>query len=207
MAVESPGYALKRISVLLLLLVFLSAPVLGQAAEYGRDLHGRAVMSLGNAGTKAVVLYFVASDCPVSNRTFPEMKRVREEFAGRGVRFWFVYPNEGERVDVVREHQQSYDEGGEAILDATGMLVRMTGAKVTPEAAVLVPGVGGSWTPVFVGRVDDKYVRLGLERPVAAVHFAERAVRDVLEGKPVEQADGKLVGCGIVSPGPERAAR
>ena len=184
-----------------------STPAWSQTTEYGRDLHNRAVASLGDFGAKAVVLYFVGSDCPVSNRTFPEMKRVREEFADRGVRFWFVYPNEGEQAAMVREHQRSYDDGGEAILDSQGALVRLTGAKVTPEAAVLVRGASGSWTPVFVGRVDDKYVRLGLERPAATVHFAERAVQDVLDGKPVEQADGKLVGCGIVSAGSSAGAK
>lgn len=49
-------------------------------------------------GARAVVLFFVASDCPVSNRTFPEMKRVRESFASQGVVVRYVYPNVGRRL-------------------------------------------------------------------------------------------------------------
>jgi len=170
---------------------------------YGRDLDGRPVRELGMAGTRAVVLYFVASDCPISNRTFPEMKRVREEFGGDGVRFWFVYANRGEIAAKVRAHQLEYDAGGEAVFDTDGVLARMTGAKVTPEVAVLTPNKSkgeSRWNVRYVGRVDDRYVRLGVERPQATEHFAERVVREVLDGKPVEKATGIPVGCGIVGP-------
>jgi hypothetical protein len=163
---------------------------------YGMRPDGRAVTELSGPGTKAVVLFFVATDCPVSNRTFPEMKRVREEFAGRGVRVWFVYPNEGETAAGVREHQRAFDAGGEAVLDNDGVLTRLAGARVTPSVAVLVGGA-----PVYVGKVDDRYVRLGLERPAAQDHFAERVVEEVLAGRPVEKAVGVPVGCAIMRPG------
>jgi AhpC/TSA family len=174
------------------------------AAEFGRLPDGQYVTTLGDKGTKAVVLFFVASDCPISNRTFPEMKRVREEFSRQGVRFWFVYPNSGELPKTVAQHQASYDAGGEAILDTTGVLTRMTDARATPEVVVLKPQSDATqrvqWVPVYAGRVDDRYVRLGLERPQATEHFAERVVREVLEDKPVEKAVGDLIGCAIMSP-------
>lgn len=179
-----------------------SKPV-ADARVYARDLAGRPVRSLGERGTRAVVVYFVASDCPISNRTFPEMKRVREAFAGQAVRFWFVYANHGESVAAVRVHQASFDAVGEAILDTDGALARMTGAKVTPEVAVLTPAAGtgqARWVVRYTGRIDDRYVRLGLERPQAKEHFVERVVREVLDGRPVEQATGTPVGCGIVGP-------
>jgi hypothetical protein len=176
----------------------------GERPVYGVRVDGQRVTALGGPGTKAVALFFVASDCPISNRTFPEMKRVREEFAGRGVRFWFVYPNEGEKAAEVKAHQEAYDSGGEAMLDVSGGMVRMAGAKVTPEVSVLVPE-GNGWRVVYTGRVDDRYVRIGLERPAATEHFAERALTSVLAGTPVEAATGEPVGCGIVSAGASKA--
>jgi hypothetical protein len=59
--------------------------------------------------------------------------------------------------------------------------------------------VGGA--PVYVGKVDDRYVRLGLERPAAQNHFAERVVEEVLQGRAVEKPVGVPVGCGIMRPG------
>lgn len=168
---------------------------------YGQRTDGRAVTSLGRPGTKAIVLFFVASDCPISNRSFPEMKRLREEFSAQGVRFWFVYPNEGERPEEVRTHQSSYDAGGEALLDVTSALVRMAGARVTPEVSVLVPEGDSRWRPVYTGRIDDRYIRIGQERPKPTEHFAERALASVLRGRRVEAATGVPVGCGIMHPG------
>jgi AhpC/TSA family len=178
--------------------VFLSAQ---EQQTYGVGTDGRKVHSLAEPGTKAVVLFFVATDCPISNRTFPEMKRLREEFASRGVRFWFIYPNKGEHLELVAQHQAAYDAEGEAVLDVTGTLVGMSGARVTPEVSVLVPrGVTG-WRPVYTGRIDDRYVRIGEERPHATAYFAERALNALLSGAHIETATGAPVGCGIISPG------
>jgi hypothetical protein len=64
---------------MLLFALSLSAAVSLQAqARYGTTLEGKPLSQLAPAGTKAVVLFFVATECPVSNRTFPEMERLRE---------------------------------------------------------------------------------------------------------------------------------
>src|SRR5260370_35831856 len=91
--------------------------------EYGVRTDGQRVTSLGGPGTKAIALFFVASDCPISNRSFPEMRRLREEVSSRGVRFWFVYPSEGERPEQVRVHQSAYEPGGEGLLAPPAALV------------------------------------------------------------------------------------
>ena len=171
-----------------------------QSSAYGIRPDGREVVSLAPEGTKAVALFFVASDCPISNRTFPEMKRLREQFAPRGVRFWFVYPNQGERPEQVIQHQAAYDNGGEVLLDTTGRLAQITNAHVTPEVSVLIPDAAAGWRPVYTGRIDDRYIRLGLERPKATAHFAERTLTAVLAGAPVEPATGTPVGCSIIHP-------
>ena len=168
---------------------------------YGSLTNGQKVNSLAPPGTKAIVLFFVATDCPISNRTFPEMKRLREEFASHGVRFLFVYPNKGEQPKLVAQHQAAYDADGEAVLDVSGTLVQISGARVTPEVSVLVPDGAANWRPVYTGRIDNRYVRIGEERPQATEHFAERALNAVLSGEHVETATGAPVGCGIMSRG------
>lgn len=173
--------------------------------DYGSLPDGHAVTSLADDKTIAVVLFFVASDCPISNRTFPEMRRLRQEFEADHITFWFVYPNIGETPANVTQHQAAYDAGGRPILDTAGVLTRMTGAKATPEVVVLRPirdavSQVPQWTPVYAGRIDNRYVRLGLERPQATEHFAERVMREVLDAKPVEKAVGNLVGCAIMAP-------
>jgi hypothetical protein len=179
--------------------VVLAWSAVVQAQSFGVQVEGRPLVELAPASAKAVVLYFVASDCPVSNRTLPEMLRVKQEFTSRGVAFWFVYPNTGESLQSMKQHLSAFGAGSEAVLDQAGALVALAHARVTPEAAVLVRN-GAAWRSVYTGRIDNRYVRLGVERPQATEHSVEQVVREVLEQRPVQKAVGNPVGCAIVNP-------
>ena len=168
-------------------------PILGVLPD------GAPVTSLAPPGTRALVLFFVASDCPISSRTFPEMKRLRERFSSDSVAFWFVYPNATERGATVMVHQQDFDRGGRALLDSAGTLTRMAGAEATPEVALFRRSASG-FTRVYTGRIDDHFLRLGVERPQATAHFAERALEELLAGRPIDQPQGHPIGCAIVPP-------
>jgi hypothetical protein len=149
---------------------------------------------------RAKVLFFVATDCLYSDRYFPEMLRLQEEFAARGVSFRWVYPNRYEHLSTVEAHQRQFDALPASIsLDADGALTRQAGVHITPEAAVLVRGKDGAWITAYHGRIDDRYVRIGLERPQAEHHDLEIAIQALLEGKPAPPAKGSAVGCSIMS--------
>jgi hypothetical protein len=58
---------------------------------------------------------------------------------------------------------------------------------------------GGELREVYRGRIDDRYLSLGTERPQAMHHDLEDAIRAVLANKPVPQPGGPAVGCSIVT--------
>src|ERR1700674_1827084 len=120
------------------------------------DLDGRPVTQLAPPGSRAVVLFFAASDCPISNRYVPEMQRLTRQFEPSGVRVWFVYPNPGDDAKVIRAHNAQYAITANTALDTRQNLVRMAHATTTPEAAILVPQ-GGELHEVYRGRIDDRY--------------------------------------------------
>ena len=161
------------------------------------DLDGRPV-TLVSPGTRAVVLFFAASDCPISNRYVPEMQRLADQFEPEGVRVWFVYPNPGDTTEVVRAHNLEFSITRHTALDTQQSLTRRARATTTPEAAVFVPQ-GEELREVYRGRIDDRYVTLGTERPQATRHDLEDAIRAVLANKPVPQPGGPPVGCSIVT--------
>ena len=162
------------------------------------DLDGHPVTQLAPPGSRAVVLFFAASDCPISNRYIPEMQRLTRQFEPSGVRVWFVYPNPGDSAKVVRAHDQEFSITAHTALDTQQSLTRMAHATTTPEAAVFVPH-GGGLHEVYRGRIDDRYLSLGTERPQATRHDLEDAIRAVLAGKPVPQPGGPPIGCSIVT--------
>lgn len=164
----------------------------------GIDLDGHPVNQLAPAGSTAVVLFFAASDCPISNRYVPEIQRLGHEFGARGVRFWFVYPNPDDNARIVRAHQSQYAITASAVLDTQQTLTQMAHVTVTPEAAVFVPE-GSSLREVYHGRIDDRYIAFGQERPRATRHDLEDAIRAVLAAQPVQRPGGPPVGCSIVT--------
>jgi hypothetical protein len=189
----------RYLAALVLLLAIL--PIIpGQAQlnePLGKDLHGGPVRELSGAGVRVVVLYFASTDCPISNRYIPEIARLKREFGDAGVRVWWVYPNPGDTAEVVERHRRDFSIAGDAVLDWRQRLVAMAHVGVTPEAAVFVVQ-GPVLREVYHGRVDDRYLSLGRERPQAGRHDLEAAIRAAVAGKPVPQPGGPPVGCSVV---------
>jgi thiol-disulfide isomerase/thioredoxin len=189
----------RYLAVLVPLLAILPA-IPGQAQlneVFGKDLHGGLVRELSGAGVRVVVLYFAATDCPVSNRYIPEIARLKQEFGRAGVRVWWVYPNPGDTADVVERHRRDFSIAGDTVLDWRQRLVAMAHVGVTPEAAVFQVE-GGVLREVYHGRVDDRYISLGRERPQAGRHDLEAAIAAAVDGKPVPPPEGPPVGCSVV---------
>lgn len=167
---------------------------------FGYNLNGQSVTRLAASGTEAIVLFFIATDCPISNRYIPEMHRLEDKFTAQHVVFWFVYPNAGETPVSVRQHEAAYGTEEHILLDPHHRLVDFTQAKVTPQSVVLVPGQTGSEAlrTVYRGRIDDRYVHIGQERPRATQHDLEQAIGDILRHSAVQRRQQPAIGCGII---------
>jgi hypothetical protein len=158
------------------------------------DLDNRPVDPFhADARTRAIVFLFISVDCPVSNRYAPEIQRLRQTYTPRGVEFRLVYPNPAESPAAIRTHLKDYSLGDSALRDSRLELAKYVSATITPEAAVY--DTGGR--RLYLGRIDDRYVSLGVERPVATRHDLEEALLAVLSGKAPRPADGAPVGCFI----------
>ena len=139
------------------------------------------------------VLIFVSTECPVSNRYAPEIKRLHDDFAARGVRFQLVYPNPLDSEGAIAKHIEDYGYPRIAQRDPQHTLVKMAGATVTPEAAVF----DTRQRLVYRGRIDDRFVELGRERPAARQRNLRDALTAALAGRPVSPSRTQAVGCFI----------
>ena len=159
------------------------------------DLNNRPLDPLQlPAGVKAVVFLFTSTDCPISNRYAPEVRRLSETFTRQGVLFRLVYPGRADTAEAIHEHMKAFAYAGstEAYRDPELALAKFVGATVTPEAAVVAHG-----TVLYHGRLDDRYVDLGLERPSPTTHDLADALTAVLSGHPVAHPVTQAVGCFI----------
>jgi len=157
------------------------------------DLAGREVDPFDTAETNATVFIFVATECPISNRYAPEMRRLQQKFAGAGIRFWLVYADPETSPAAIQEHLRAYSLRFDVLRDPKHDLVRMSQVRVTPEAAVFLSGR----RLVYHGRIDDRYVDSGKERLQVTHHELEQVIEAIVDGQPVPQATVRAVGCYI----------
>jgi peroxiredoxin len=157
------------------------------------DPQGRHVDPF-EASEKAVTVFlFARTDCPISNRYAPEVRRIYERFSEAGVRFFMVYPDPNESGESIRKHLAEYGYPLAALRDPQHNLVELTGAEVTPEAAVFV----GSDRLVYRGRIDDRYVAFGKSRAEPSQRDLEQAIAATLRGEPVATPRTPAIGCYI----------
>ena len=156
-------------------------------------LFGSQSSPFDDTHAKAVVLVFVRTDCPISNRYAPELQRLSREFSPRGVSFRMVYPDPGETLESASKHAKEYALPGSVLLDPRHALVKLAGVRTTPEAAVFAPGK----RLVYHGRIDNLYVSFGKSRNAATTHDVEAALQAVLDGKPLSRASEPAIGCAI----------
>ena len=139
---------------------------------------------------RIVAFIFVSTDCPIANRYAPEIQRLQKRFPETA--FWLVYPNIRESDEAVRRHLKDYQHQAPALRDPKRELVRRASVRLTPEAALFANG-----DLVYHGRIDDRHVDFGKQRPEPTRRDLQDALQALREGKRPRKAGGRAVGCPI----------
>jgi thiol-disulfide isomerase/thioredoxin len=151
----------------------------------------------GEAAPKATCVLFVGTDCPIANAYAPELERVAEEFAPKGVAFTVAYPLPKLKPGAAAKHAKEFKLPGTVVHDRDFALAKKLGATVTPEAVVLSP----SGEVLYRGRIDDRYEKVGGKRREQPTTFDLRAaLKAALDGKPAPKPWQPAVGCDIDFP-------
>ncbi|RPI22244.1 MAG: hypothetical protein EHM61_22740 [Acidobacteria bacterium] len=161
-----------------------------------RDPEGRVVSPLRESDVRASVFIFTRTDCPISNRYAPELRRLYSKFAGRRIAFWLVYPGHKVSPAGIQAHLKEYAYPLPALQDPDHRLVKLTGVRVTPEVAVFA-GSGAKAHLVYHGRIDDRFEDFGKSRPTATRHELEDVLQAILDGSPIATSEAPAVGCFI----------
>ena len=159
-------------------LLLLTLPSLLSAQKTAVRLDGTPADLFLEAAGKPVVLIFVRTDCPVSNRYAPVIQRIGSEYGGK-VALWLVYPSRTASAEKIRQHERDYGYKLPALRDPQHALVTKAQVQVTPEAAVF----DGKQRLLYHGRIDDLYRDFGRARPAATTHELDDAIQAALNGK------------------------
>jgi len=159
-----------------------------------KDVQGKS-HAIPNQSAKATVLFFITYDCPISNRYAPEIKRIVAEYRKQNVAFYFVYADPSGTDAQTRKHLKEFGLSAPGIRDTSHTLVKLTGATITPEVALLSP----TGKRIYRGRIDNRILAFGKQRDKPTVFDLRRTLDAFLKQKPVPIAQTEAIGCFIPS--------
>jgi len=150
------------------------------------DLAGSAADALKQAPGKVLVLVFVRTNCPISNRYAPFIQKYAHDTG-----FLLVFPDKDESTKQIRDYEREYGYKLVAVRDPQHELVKRGQVKVTPEVAVF----DANRELVYHGRIDNLYKDFGRARRAATTHELADAIEAASKGRTpaVVSADG--IGC------------
>ncbi|SRR6266403_4154456 len=182
---------LRRLAIATVLILFVS--ILSMAAgQQAFDLRGSPKDPLKETPGKVVVLVFVRTDCPISNRYAPLLQEMSVKYGGEAA-FWLVFPDKNESPENIRSYLQEFSYKLPALRDTGHSLVKKSGARVTPEVAVF----NLKRELVYHGRIDDLYREFGKARRAATTHELADAIEAASKGVAPPSTAAEGVGCFI----------
>jgi hypothetical protein len=159
------------------------------------DVDGARVAPLAVPAGSVHVLLFVTTDCPIANSYAPEISALAAELRGTEVTPFLVHVAPDVDAAAAKAHARAYGLELRILLDPEQRLARAVGATATPEAAVLTAA-----GLQYLGRIDDRWRKLGADGQVPEHRDLRDAIAAVRAGRAVAQPRTETVGCLLPTP-------
>lgn len=157
------------------------------------DLNGNPVRAAELVDTPWIVFVFIARECPVANRSAPELNRLHREYGEHDFSLHGIYVDIDAEAEKLRAHAAEYGFRFSLWRDDERSLARFTGARVTPESVILDRG----GKIVYRGRLDDRFGGFGQSRPAPTRRDLAEAMAALAAGGHPPTSDQPGFGCPI----------
>jgi peroxiredoxin len=140
------------------------------------------------SASKAIVVIFISTQCPVSNAYNERMVQLNKDFSGKGIVFIGINSNKQESVLEMKEHAKNNGFLFPILKDHNNIIANAFSSSVTPEVFVLNPKLD----VLYHGRIDDS-------RRISEVRSEDlrSALEAILAGKSIAVRETKAFGCTI----------
>jgi len=138
---------------------------------------------------KAVVVMFIATQCPFSNAYNDRMRQMVAVYEKQGVLFVGINSNKTEPAEEVSKHAKQHGFGFPLMKDPGNRVADLYDARHTPEIFVVDP----RGKLVYHGRIDESYE----DASKVTSPDLKNALDQLLAGKPIARAETKAFGCSI----------
>ena len=138
--------------------------------------------------SKAIVIMFIATKCPVSNDYNSRMEKVFIDYKDKEVSFLGINSNKSEDISEIGIHAKDNELTFTILKDEKNIIADKFDASFTPEIFVL----SNDFEQLYHGRIDDSR----RESEVKATDL-RNALDEILSGKSVRKPETKAFGCTI----------
>lgn len=142
--------------------------------------------------SRATVLVFLDTGCPVARRYVPELKQIEKDYRDKGVTVVAMFAGAEDSISGLASYALRHDVPFPCVKDVDGACATKLGVTMTPEVAVLDAGRRLRYR----GRIDDQYMPSGV-RPAATKRELRDAIEAIVAGKEVAVRESPAVGCRI----------
>jgi peroxiredoxin len=153
-----------------------------------KDYNGKEVKLSDFKSSKAIVVMFISTQCPVSNAYNERMAGLYNEYKNRGVEILGINSNKQEGIDEIKKHSKEHSFGFSVLKDEKNIVADKFGASFTPEIYVL----NGNMDILYHGRIDDSRKTEDVKS-----NDLKNALNEILNGKSVTVNSTKAFGCSI----------
>lgn len=153
------------------------------------DYNGKKFSLSDFKDSRAIVLMFVATQCPVSNAYNERYNKLYEDYKTKNVAFVGINSNKQESVDEIKEHATEHGFKFPILKDINNVIADKLDAQRTPEIFVVNPA---TFEILYHGRIDDSQRESRIQS-----NDLRTALDEILAGKPVTVKETKAFGCTI----------
>ena len=170
-----------------------TAPLFGKQVKNFtlKDYRGKTHSLDDYKESKAVVLAFVGTECPLAKLYSPRLQELANEY-GDSVSFIAVNSNRQDSITEIAANARIHKIQFPVLKDLANKVADQIGATRTPEVFVL----DQKRVVRYTGRIDDQY-GVGYIRDKVKTRYLKDALDQVLAGKDVAVAKTEVVGCFI----------
>jgi peroxiredoxin len=137
---------------------------------------------------KAIVIMFIATECPVSNDYNSRMEKLYNDYKEKGIAFLGINSNKAESIERIKEHAEEKGLTFTILKDEKNIIADKFEASFTPETYIL----NTDFDILYHGRIDNSRK----ESEVVSKDL-ENALNEILTGKEVSKKETKAFGCSI----------
>lgn len=138
---------------------------------------------------------FYSSECPICKKTAIPLAGIVKEYVPRGMKLTLVFPGNFEKKNKVERFCKAYrlSHFASIILDKNHAWVNQYHATITPEFFL----INQQGETLYSGALDDRFVKVGVQKPEPEQNYLRDALRALEEGKEIVVKRTEPAGCFI----------